>query len=139
MKPIVRRQNTNKQLLTLFWGIVFAASLATVSFSQVAAQATSQKTFDTPAKAAESMYRAAKAGDTNELLMIFGPQSKELLSSGDPVADKNDRDQIVKKYEEMNRLVVEPDKSVTLYIGSENWPFPVPLVKKKGAWTFDTQ
>src|SRR5262249_12121900 len=53
-------------------------------------------------------------------------------------ADKNNRDRFIQKYQEMNRLVAEPDKSVKLYIGSENWPFPIPLVNKGGTWFFDT-
>src|SRR5262249_12790408 len=80
----------------------------------------------------------AKSGDTNALMQIFGPESKALLSSGDPVEDKNTREKVVQKYEEMHRLVTEPDKSVTLYIGSENWPFPIPIVNKNNVWFFDT-
>ena len=81
---------------------------------------------------------AAQAGDETALLEIFGPDGKEIISSGDPVEDKNSRDQFVQKYLEMNRLVEEPDGTVRLYIGAENWPMPIPLVNKSGAWYFDT-
>lgn len=138
MKTITARQITRRQLTTLFWMVVFAASLTTLTIGQLAGQAAAQQTFDSPGKAAQAMYLAAKAGNTDELIRIFGPQAKDLLSSGDPVADKNDRERIITKYQEMNRLVTEPDKSVTLYLGAENWPFPVPLVIKKGVWYFDT-
>jgi hypothetical protein len=72
------------------------------------------------------------------LLKIFGPDGKEIISSGDPVKDKNSRDQFVRKYQEMNRLVEEPDGTVRLYIGAENWPLPIPLVNRNDAWYFDT-
>src|SRR6185369_9622958 len=95
-------------------------------------------TLDSPDKAVAALFDAAKTGDMNALAQIFGPESKELLASGDPVADKGNRELIVKKYEEMHRLVTEPDKSVVLYIGAENWPFPIPIEKKNNAWFFDT-
>jgi hypothetical protein len=84
------------------------------------------------------MISAAKAGDTDTLAHIFGPDAKEVLSSGDPVADKNTRDRDVARYDEMHRLIKEPDGTVTLYMGAENWPFPIPLVQKDNAWYFDT-
>jgi hypothetical protein len=66
------------------------------------------------------------------------PMEKRSFSSGDPVENKNGRDQFVRKYQEMNRLVEEPDGTVRLYIGAENWPLPIPLVNHNGAWYFDT-
>ena len=96
-------------------------------------------TFSSPAQASRALFLAAQAGDETALLEIFGPDGKEIISSGDPVEDKNSRDQFVQKYVEMNRLVEEPDGTVRLYIGAENWPMPIPLVNKSGgAWYFDT-
>jgi hypothetical protein len=117
---------------------VFFASFVAVTTTVFAEQPASQQTFASPGKAVQAMYEAAKKGNRKELTRIFGPQSKELLSSGDPNADREDRNQIMKKYEEMHRLVSEPDKTVKLYVGAENWPFPIPLVEKNGAWYFDT-
>src|SRR5215468_2252896 len=138
MKNGISRDKRGKRLGTLFWLTVFVASVTTLTIPQLAAQQPSQKTFDSPGKAAQAMILALQAGDTNELMQIFGPQGREVLFSGDPVADKNNREQVVRKFQEMRRVVVEPDKTVTLYIGAENWPFPIPLVNKKGAWYFDT-
>jgi hypothetical protein len=130
---------TQRRLATLAWLSALAVLFVSLDLQQAAAQQPpKQKTFDSPGKAAVAVYLAARAGDTNELLLVFGPDAKELLSSGDDVADKNDRERIAGKYEEMHRLVVEPDKSVTLYIGAENWPFPIRLVKKNNVWVFDT-
>jgi hypothetical protein len=104
----------------------------------VAGQQSGQKTYTSPGEAADAMIAAAKAGNTDALLQIFGPEGKDLLSSGDEVADKNGRNNIVQRYEQMHRLVREPDDTVTVYMGAENWPFPIPLVKKGNLWYFDT-
>lgn len=138
MKNVMSRNFATVRLATLVGLMVCIASFTSLAVQHAAAPQSSQKTFDSPGKAAAAMFDAAKSGDTNALMKIFGPESKELLSSGDPVADKNTRQLVVQKYEEMHRLVKEPDKSVTLYIGAENWPFPIPIVDKNGAWLFDT-
>ena len=61
-----------------------------------------------------------------------------MTSSSDEEEDKLEREQFSKKYQEMHRLVREPDGSTVLYIGAENWPFPIPLVSKNGEWYFDS-
>jgi hypothetical protein len=68
---------------------------------------------------------------------IFGA-GKEVTSSSDEVEDKLEHERFAQKYQEMHRLVREPDGSTVLYIGAENWPFPIPLVSKNGAWYFDS-
>jgi Protein of unknown function (DUF2950) len=97
-----------------------------------------QRTFSSAGGASRALFLAAQSGDERALLKIFGSDGKEIVSSGDPVEDKNGRDQFVRKYQEMNRLVEEPDGTVRLYIGAENWPLPIPLVNHNGAWYFDT-
>jgi glycerol-3-phosphate cytidylyltransferase-like family protein len=140
MKNFISRTTLERRLATLFWVTAFVASFTLLTVPQLAAQQTSQKTFQSPGHAANALYTAVKSGDTNQLMVIFGPSAKPLLSSGDPVADKNDRAKIVEKYDQMHRLVIEPDKTVTIYMGAENWPFPIPLVQNtKGAWYFDTE
>jgi len=102
------------------------------------AEPPTRRTFASPAQASRALFLAAQAGDATALLKIFGPDGKEIVSSGDPVEDKNSREQFVRKYREMNRLVEEPDGTVRLYIGAENWPLPIPLVNHNDAWYFDT-
>src|SRR5262245_60981742 len=123
----------NKQFAAVRFAMLLGLMIlvASSTVGHATAQQASQRTFESPGKAATALFDAAKSGDTKALMQIFGPESKELLASGDPVADKGNREQIVKKYEEMHRLVTEPDKSVILYIGAENWPFPIPIVSKK--------
>jgi hypothetical protein len=136
---IMSRQFSTARFVRLLGLMILVASFASFTVPHAAAQQATQKTFDSPGKAADAMYDAAKAGDTKALMQIFGPDSKELLASGDPVADKDTREKVVKKYEEMHRLVTEPNKSVTLFIGAENWPFPIPIVEKNKVWFFDTE
>ncbi len=105
---------------------------------RAAAQQAGQKTFSSAASASSALVAAVKAEDQSALLSILGPDAKDIVSSGDSVEDKNNRDEFVQKYQQMHRLVIEPDGKTTLYIGAENWPTPIPLVHKGGGWYFDT-
>jgi len=124
--------------------LVMFASLAffgvwSVGFAWILlAQPAGQKTFSSPDEASRALLRAVQAGDEKDLLEIFGPDGKEIISSGDKVEDKKSRDAFAEKYQRMNRLVEEPDGTVRLYVGAENWPMPIPLVNRKDAWYFDT-
>ena len=112
--------------------LVSAASANTPQASQ------GQKSFSSAREAAHALADAVQSGNEQAMMEIFGPDGKELVSSGDPEEDKQGRDQFSQKYQEMHRLVKEPDGTVTLYIGAENWPFPIPLVQSSGSWHFDT-
>ena len=79
-----------------------------------------------------------KADDQPALLHIFGPDGKELVSSGDPQQDAQDRQTFPQKYVQAHRLVREPSGMVMLYIGAESWPFRIPLTEAGGRWSFDT-
>ena len=103
------------------------------------AQEKGQRTFSTPAAASEALYTAAKANDEKELLEIFGPGGKEILYSGDDAEDAKSRATFVHVYEEMHRLVEEPNGTVILYIGARNWPVPIPIVNQRNVWYFDTE
>jgi hypothetical protein len=73
------------------------------------------------------------------MLDILGPDEKRLVSSGDETEDADSRTNFVHRYQEMHRLVKEPDGTTTLYTGAENWPMPIPLVSKGDSWYFDTE
>ena len=102
------------------------------------AQPAGQKTFSSPDEASKALIRAVQAGNEESLLEIFGTDGKEIISSGDKVEDQKSRDLFAEKYQRMNRLVEEPDGTIRLYVGAENWPMPIPLVNRKDAWYFDT-
>src|SRR5260370_4593777 len=72
------------------------------------------------------------------MLNILGPDGKQIVSSGDETEDAQNRANFVQRFQEMHRLVREPDGTIVLYIGAKNWPTPIPLVNKGSSWYFDT-
>src|SRR5450432_3111428 len=102
------------------------------------AQASAPKTFSSPAAASNALFQAVQNDDEQALQAILGG-GKEITSSNDDIEDKLERDGFVQKYQQMHRLVREPDKTTVLYVGAENWPFPVPLVSQNGRWHFDSR
>jgi hypothetical protein len=88
--------------------------------------------------ASQALVAALQNDDQQALLKVLGPDAKDVISSGDETQDKNERSDFVMKYQEMHRLVTEPDGTTTLYIGAENWPSPIPLMHTAGGWYFDT-
>jgi hypothetical protein len=117
--------------------VVLALSLG-CPFAPLFAQQSGQRTFASPEEAGSALFAAMHAQDDQTPLSILGPAAKEVLSSGDPSEDADARESFVVKYEEMHRFVKEPDGTVTLVIGAENWPFPIPLMNNHGSWSFDT-
>jgi hypothetical protein len=100
------------------------------------AQQSASPTFPSPAEASQTLFQAVQHNDGEAVAKILGGPS-ELASCGDSTQDKLDREIFVQKYQEMHRLGRDADGSLTLYIGAQNWPFPVPLVEKNGVWGFD--
>jgi Protein of unknown function (DUF2950) len=97
------------------------------------------KVFATPDEASNALLAAAKSRDQTAALVIFGPDSKEIISSGDAVEDKNATDSFVARYEVMHRWRKLTDGAQILLVGADNFPFPIPLKKNvDGQWFFDT-
>jgi len=124
-----------------FVPLAFAAILMfTAGAGSCFAQQGNEKTFASPGDAALALYNAVKSNDSQALASIFGSGTNDILHSGDDVADKNMAADFIRRYDQMHRVVVEPDQTVTLYIGAENWPLPISIVKNSsGAWYFDTE
>jgi hypothetical protein len=116
---------------------ILALLMAAVPRSSFAATA-GPKTFSSPDEASRALLQAVQNHDEEALEAILGA-GKEVTSSGDDDADALEREQFSQKYQEMHRLVREPDGTTVLYIGAENWPFPIPLTSKKGRWSFDSR
>jgi len=112
-----------------------------VSFSPLVATAeeTAQKTFKSPAAAGEALLASAKANDTDALIAIFGPGSKDLVFSGDPAADASLRERFVAAYEQKHEWKPAPDNLKILIVGKDHWPFPIPLVETESVSHFDTE
>jgi hypothetical protein len=103
----------------------------------MAATPAKQMTFASPEEAVKAAVAAAKANNDKELLAIFGAQAKDLLFSGDAVADKERRERFMAAYDEKNSIVSEGESRIVT-VGKDGWPFPIPLVKKGDSWVFDT-
>lgn len=120
--------------------VALAMMLIVLAFpSQGCAAREKQKMFASPEEAVNTLVGAMKAGNMDELLAIFGPAGKEVLSSGDPVGDKTGRERFLGAYEKKNAIVRESDGKAVLEIGAEEWPFPIPIVKRGETWFFDTK
>ena len=98
----------------------------------------SQTGFSSPDDASRALVSAAQEHDERAVIKILGGGS-ELIRSDDTAEDALEREHFVQKYQEMHRWVREPGGVATLYIGAENWPFPIPLVSRNGVWRFDSK
>jgi hypothetical protein len=121
----------------------FAATVAFAIFALLAsyaqgclAQQPAEQAFLSAEEASHALYLAVHDNNEEAIAKILGANN-ELVSSHDKGQDKLDRERFARKYQEMHRLVREPDATTVLYIGAENWPFPIPLVSENGSWHFD--
>jgi hypothetical protein len=110
-------------------GLVTAASLANAQAPRTS--------FDTPQAAVEAFAAALERGDAAALGGLLGPGSESLVSSGDAVQDAADRKEFLDAYRTRSAIVEESKDRRRLVIGGNDWPFPVPLVKRESRWMFD--
>jgi hypothetical protein len=120
-------------------GIIAAVILLSGTYSHLSAKTIQQKSFASPEEAVNALVDAVKANDKKEMLAILGPGSKELISSGDEVADKTGREKFLKAYDVMNKLEKVSDTKTILHIGKDAWSLPIPIVEKNNMWVFDTK
>ncbi len=135
MKPLLRMIRSTHAL---------AAALALIAVAAVsplradpASPAGAPRQFASPDDAVKALVTAAAAGDRATVDAIFGPDVKDLLS-GDPKQDAIEFAAFAKLVGQFSQLVQKADDRFVLNLGDQNWPFPIPLVKKDGAWFFDT-
>ena len=102
------------------------------------AQEPGQKTFSSPTEATDAFAAAVRNHDEAAMLAILGPSGRDLISSGDPVADQNREDAFATKYRASHQFAAAGDGRTFLYIGAENWPTPIPLLQNGSQWYFDT-
>ncbi len=127
-------------LLSLFLGTVLYAAPQAKEDAAATSQA-KQKGFDTPQQAADSLVQAAAAFDVPALEEILGPGSEDIISSQDQVMDKNRAVKFAADAKEKNSIEIDAKNSnrAILSVGVEEWPVPIPIVKRKGKWYFDTK
>jgi hypothetical protein len=120
--------------------LLSAAVLLALSLPVAFSQEPGEKTFASPQDAAKALYEAVKADDKPAMLTVLGQSASSIITSGDPVQDKNNTDTFVKRFEQMNRWEQEVGGSQVLYLGADNWPFPFPIKKDAaGYWYFATE
>jgi hypothetical protein len=125
----VRRVVHSLFLLMLFLSPLLARSIR--------AQAADQKTFSSSKDAISGLVSAVRNGSTSDMQAILGPGNEQIVSSGDPVADKNARDSFLKSYDEEHSLVPSKNGEFTLQTGKDAWPLPIPLAHSGGKWYWD--
>lgn len=129
-----RSMNARSLSRILCAGLLFIFCMPALSFSAGA----DRKSYASAEEAVKAAVTAARADNSKELTAIFGAQAKDLLFSGDAVADKQRRTRFLTAYDEKNRLAADGNKAV-LIVGKEEWPFPIPLVKQDERWVFDAE
>lgn len=115
-----------------------AVTVAALASPSIELRAQAQRTFATPEEAARELAAAAKRGNLDEVLAFFGPEGTDLISSSDAATARMNRDVFVAAFAEGWHLADGEDGIKTLVVGNEGWPFPVPIVKDKTGWRFDT-
>ena len=116
---------------------VNAALIAVMTVVGCARRDMQQPTFATPESAVDALVAAAEKHDVAELQRLLGPGTKDLLESGDAIADRAERDGFLERYHVRHRLVVGGPDDVVLLVGQDNWPLPIPLVREGDQWRFD--
>lgn len=119
---------------SLSWTLSVLVSIVLVA---LATAAVAQVRYNTPEEAVTAFITAAKATNTNGMIQILGPGSAELVHSGDPVDDAATRTRVVEAYEAKHQVTRDGDDKAVLALGPDDWPFPIPLVRRDGAWAFD--
>ena len=109
-----------------------------LSISAALCFAADQKTFATPDEAVKALMAAVESNNQDELLAVFGPDAKDVVSSGDDVQDRNSRAAFVKSYKAKHAIVTEDANTRVLQVGAKDWELPIPIVLVDGRWHFDT-
>lgn len=113
------------------------ASISVALAATFSLPAADQQTFHSPEEAMSALATAVKTRDTNQIDAIFGPAARE-ISNPDPVQAAKDLENFAKLLQIAPVLEKRGETNAVLLVGSESWPFPVPLVKRGGSWIFDT-
>ena len=120
---------------------LFIAGQETVPHGASAGAVSLAQRFGTPQEAVDALLAAAEKFDVDALTKIFGPQGKDIVLTGETAQDKQHAAEFVAQAKEKENVSVDPKNGnrAFLLVGNEDWPFPVPLVKKQGKWSFDAK
>jgi len=121
-------------IIALLTAFITAAGL---SLAWAATDPSQQTLFDTPEAAVNGLMESLRKGDSKALAALLGPSSNALVSSGDPVEDRRAREAFVAAYDKAHKLEAGGGK-IVLYVGPDDFPFPIPVVPDADKWRFDT-
>src|SRR5205823_899579 len=100
--------------------------------------ANAQQSFTTPEEAAGALAVAVKSGSPRSILKVLGFWGADIVSSGDDVADADAEQRFTGAYDAKHAIRLEGDKKAVIILGADDFPFPIPLIRKKAGWEFDT-
>jgi len=119
--------------------VVLTSLTAAILLAASATVAAAQQDFKTPQDAADALVATARSGDQKAALAVLGPDGQDIISSGDKVSDNAIRERFLKSYDAKHQIAMNGDSKAVLVIGDNDYPFPIPLVRKAGKWSFDTE
>jgi hypothetical protein len=131
MPAMTKYKHTHRRLVLAGLGMISMLAFGS-------AQAAPQQSFATPEQAVDALIAANKNDDMAALLRILGPQSKRIISSGDAEADKAGREKFSEAFAQFHRWEHDGDAKDILIVGSHEWPMPIPLIRERSRWHFDT-
>jgi hypothetical protein len=120
--------------MTHFVRLILPATLALISF---AATAHAQQTFKSPEEAVTALVTAVRADNVRDMVMVLGAPGRDIVLSGDPVADQTARAAFLIAYDLKHQITKTGEDRADLVVGNNDWQLPIPLVQKGGAWQFD--
>ena len=129
VKELVIEDTMNKAIVPVMVAALLGAA---------ASLAHGQQAFKTPDEAATALAAAAQANDMKAIVTVLGPDGEDIVSSGDEVADAQTRQKFVAAYDAKHRIAIEGDDKAVMVIGQDDFPLPIPLLRKDGMWRFDT-
>jgi hypothetical protein len=132
---IVTRALFRSQHTPLRW-LVSATAIFLFAMASIAG---AQQDYNTPQDAVDALVATARSGDQKAALVVLGRNGEDIISSGDKVADEAARQRFIASYDAKHQIAMEGDRKAFLVIGESDYPFPVPLVRIKGMWSFDTE
>ena len=134
INPVHSKDGPRRIACFLAAGLVVGATLLP------AAPKDGQRTFATPQEAVQATIDAAERNDTAALLQLFGPEGKDIVESGDPAQDKEIRAEFARSAHEKLQIDEDPFRPdrVAFTVGTQGWPFPVPVIREDGRWRLDS-
>jgi hypothetical protein len=129
----MKRMQVQKVTALLLGCVLYAATLPALAQAR-----DTQRTFDSPEAAVQALLAAAKSPDETQLMGIFGAKHRNVVATADKAQDRERLERFVRAAEEYQLLRAQNDGRITLVVGADAWPLPIPLVKSGGVWRFDT-